>query len=89
MSKIMFSPVVATASASDTGKKIAENVQWLIAGGGFFLAVWGIVQVTQSGRQGDSQGKLEGSWLILGGLLLLGIAGGSMISGIFSNPPGM
>lgn len=90
MSKIMFSPVVAaTTSASDVGQKIASSFQWLIAGAGLLLAVWGIVEVTQSGRQGDSQGKISGSWLILGGILLLGLAAGTMITGIFSNPPGM
>ena len=84
-----FYPVIAAASAGDTGKKIAESFQWLIAGGGLLLAIWGIVQLTQSGRQGDSQGKMEGSWLILGGILLLGLAAGTMITGIFSNPPGL
>ncbi|EGP4894560.1 hypothetical protein MCG01_05410 [Enterococcus hirae] len=89
ITKMMFSPVVAAVNANNTGKKIAESFQWLIAGGGFLLAIWGIVQITQAGRQGDSQGKMEGSWLILGGILLLGVAAGTMITGVFSNPPGM
>ncbi|EOD7438232.1 hypothetical protein ACJQ40_002737 [Enterococcus faecium] len=91
MSKIMFSPVVAAAKAdpNSVAQKIASGVIWLIGGGGLCLAVWGIVALTQAGRQGDSQGKMEGTWLILGGILLMAVAGGSMITGIFSNPPGM
>ncbi|GMC02539.1 hypothetical protein K5E_22040 [Enterococcus thailandicus] len=84
-----FYPVIAAVSSSDAGKKISESFQWLIAGGGLLLAIFGIVQITQSGRQGDSQGKMEGSWSILGGILLLGLAAGTMITGIFSNPPGL
>lgn len=81
--------LVGQADANANGTKIASAITWLIGGGGLLLAVWGIVQVTQSGRQNDSQGKMEGSWLILGGVLLMGLAAGSMITGVFSNPPGM
>lgn len=81
--------VVANANASGTGETIAGGLQWLIGGGGALLSVWGIVQITQAGRQGDSQGKMEGSWLIIGGILLLAISAGTMVTGVFSNPPGM
>ncbi len=81
--------VVGKANPNETGKKIVEGIQWFIAGGGLLMAVWGIVQLAQSGRNGDSQGKMEGSWLLVGGVLLMIIGGGTLISGIFSNPPGM
>lgn len=80
---------LVVANANATAQTIAGGLQWLIAGGGALLAVWGIVQITQAGRQGDSQGKMEGSWLIIGGILLLAISAGTMIAGVFSNPPGM
>jgi len=80
---------LVVANANTTAQTIAGGLQWLIAGGGALLAVWGIVQITQAGRQGDSQGKMEGSWLIIGGILLLAISAGTMITGVFSNPPGM
>ena len=79
---------VLAADSNTTGQKIVEGLQWLIAGGGVLLAVWGIVQITQAGRQGDSQGKMEGSWLIAGGILLLAVSGGTLITGVYSNPPG-
>lgn len=83
--------VVATAgrtNANNAGSTIAESIQWFIGGGGLLMAVWGIVQLTQSGRSGDSQGKMEGSWLLVGGILLMGISAGALITGVFSNPPG-
>ncbi|EGO7986229.1 hypothetical protein FEW53_002356 [Enterococcus faecalis] len=81
--------VVGKANPNATGTKIVEGIQWFIAGGGLLMAVWGIVQLTQSGRQGDSSGKMEGSWLLVGGILLLALGGGTLITGVFSNPPGM
>lgn len=80
---------LVVGNASSTGATIAEGIMWMIGGGGVLLAVWGVVQITQAGRQGDSQGKMEGSWLVIGGMLLIAIGGGSLISGIFTNPPGM
>ncbi|MGH1841486.1 hypothetical protein ABE867_12175 [Enterococcus gallinarum] len=80
---------VLATDPNSAGQTIVQGLQWLIAGGGVLLAVWGIVQITQAGRQGDSQGKMEGSWLIAGGILLLAVSGGTLISGVFSNPPGM
>lgn len=76
------------ANANDSGAKIVAGIQWIIAGGGLLLAVWGIVQLTQSGRANDSQGKMEASWAIIGGLALLALGAGTLISGAFSNPPG-
>ncbi|MBO0441538.1 hypothetical protein [Candidatus Enterococcus ikei] len=80
--------VAARTNATDAGTTIAKSIQWFITGGGLLMAVWGIVQLTQSGRSGDSQGKMEGSWLVVGGVLLMAIGAGSMLSGVFSNPPG-
>jgi hypothetical protein len=74
--------------ASNPGNNVAQDLVFLITGGGLMMAIWGIVQLTQSGRQNDSQGKMEATWLILGGILLLAVGGGSMITGVFSNPPG-
>ena len=74
--------------AANPGSVVAKDLQWLITGGGVLLAVWGIVQLVQSGRQNDSQGKMEATWLILGGMLLFAIGGGTMLSGVFSTPPG-
>lgn len=79
---------VLLAAKTDPGSNLAQDVVFLISGGGLMMAVWGIVMLTQSGRQNDSQGKMEGTWLIIGGILLLAIGGGSMITGVFSNPPG-
>lgn len=81
--------VVGKADPNTTGTKIAEGIAWFIAAGGLLMAVWGIVQLTQSGRQGDSTGKMEGSWLLIGGILLLALGGGTLITGVFANPPGM
>lgn len=80
--------VGARTNANDAGTTIAQSIQWFITGGGLLMAVWGIVQLTQSGRSGDSQGKMEGSWLLVGGVLLMAIGAGSMLAGVFSNPPG-
>lgn len=80
--------IAAKTTAADAGSTISQSIQWLVAGGGLLMAIWGIVQLVQAGRQGDSQGKMEGSWLILGGILLLSISAGTMITGVFSNPPG-
>ena len=74
--------------ATNPGSNIAQDLVWLISGGGLMLAIWGIVQLVQFGRQNDSQGKMEASWLILGGILLMAVGAGSMITGVFSNPPG-
>lgn len=79
---------VLLAAKSDPGSNLAQDVVFLITGGGLMMAVWGIVMLTQSGRQNDSQGKMEGTWLIIGGILLLAVGSGSMITGVFSNPPG-
>lgn len=76
------------ATGADVGKTIAQDIQWLITGGGLLLAIWGIVALVQAGRANDSQGKMEASWFILGGILLLAIGAGTMITGVFSNPPG-
>lgn len=82
--------VLATkTNANDAGNKIVSGIQWMITGGGLLMAVWGIVQLVQSGRQGDSTGKMEGSWLIVGGLLLLALGAGTLIAGVFANPPGL
>lgn len=81
--------VVGKADPNATGTKIVEGIQWFIAGGGLLMAVWGIVQLAQSGRQGDSQGKMEATWLLVGGILLLALGGGTLIAGVFSTPPGM
>lgn len=81
--------VVGKADPNATSAKIVAGIQWFIAGGGLLMTVWGIVQLAQSGRTGDSTGKMEGSWLIVGGLLLMIVGGGTLISGVFSNPPGM
>lgn len=76
------------ANANDAGPKIVAGIQWIITGGGLLLAVWGIVQLTQSGRANDSQGKMEASWAIIGGLALMALGAGTLIAGTFSNPPG-
>lgn len=80
--------IAARTNATDAGATIASSIQWFITGGGLLAAVWGIVQLTQSGRAGDSQGKMEGSWLVVGGILLMALGAGSMLAGVFSNPPG-
>lgn len=79
---------ITLLDAASVGSTIAKDIQWLITGGGLLLAIWGIVQLTQAGRANDSQGKMEASWLILGGILLLAIGAGTLITGVFSTPPG-
>lgn len=81
--------ILAQTNATDAGNKIVNGIEWMITGGGLLMAVWGIVQLVQSGRSGDSQGKMEGSWLIVGGLLLLALGAGTLISGVFAHPPGL
>ncbi|MBO1137169.1 hypothetical protein P0E66_13070 [Enterococcus faecalis] len=81
--------VLGKTTPQDASSKIVSGIQWLIAGGGLLMAIWGIVQLTQSGRQGDAQGKMEGSWLLVGGVLLLALGGGTLITGVFTNPPGL
>lgn len=80
--------VLGAKSATDTGSIIVESIQWLITGGGLLMAVWGIVQLTQSGRNNDSTGKMEATWLLIGGILLMAIGAGTLITGVFDNPPG-
>lgn len=75
--------------ASNPGSTIAKSLIWLINVGGFFMALWGVLQVAQSGRANDGAGKSEGSWLIGGGLAIMGLASGALIIGIFDNIPGM
>lgn len=86
--KAMNTMVVATANAGDAGASITQTIQWLITVGGLFMAVWGVVQLTQSGRANDSQGKMEASWLLGGGICLMAIGAGTLITGVLSNPPG-
>ncbi len=54
--------VVANANASGTADTIAGGLQWLIAGGGALLAVWGIVKLLKQ------EGKVipKGKWKVLG-----------------------
>ena len=42
--------------ATNPGSNIAQDLVWLISGGGLMLAIWCIVQLVQSGRQNESQG---------------------------------
>ncbi|MGY3713717.1 hypothetical protein [Lactococcus petauri] len=80
------------ASAQTTGAQVGDilvkDLMWLVTGGGILTAVFGIIALINAGRAQDAQGKSEAGWFILGGILLAAVGGGSMLSGVFSNPPG-
>lgn len=78
----------AQTSGSQVGENLVKDLMWLVTGGGILTAIFGIIALINAGRAQDAQGKSEAGWFILGGILLAAIGGGSMLSGVFSNPPG-
>lgn len=75
-------------TGTQVGENLVKDLMWLVTGGGILTAIFGIIALINAGRAQDAQGKSEAGWFILGGILLSVIGGGSMLSGVFSNPPG-
>lgn len=83
-----FAAKEGQTTGTQVGENLVKDLMWLVTGGGILTAIFGIIALINAGRAQDAQGKSEAGWFILGGILLSVIGGGSMLSGVFSNPPG-
>lgn len=69
----------------DVRSSIIDYFSWFLLVAGGLLALVGFIQFMMSGRQGDSQGKVEGAWLLAAGLGLMGF--GAIVALIITAPP--